>query len=353
MLDIKKPAVSVCIPVFNGAEFIYDCIESVLTQSFEDIELLIVDNASTDNTIEICSAFSDARIRIHRGTSNIGAHGNFKKCFELAHGELVLLLPCDDLLEPSCLTVLASPLIANPKAGLAFGRTRVINCAGETLSEPRFAESGFLNPGQALNFIVHNFNPVQHPLVRKSAYFQQGGFQKKYGCFFDIPLWIRIAWFSEVIYLAEESTTCIRKHLAQGQNIMSNMNANNLASVENHFGARSLKQHQYRGGYNLCFLRFVKSLERLDAECEMPTGNVIKILSKLIRSNIHQLVKAFLRRNVDQLCLELMVYQRIHSQFKKGIVFRIYVKEVFSLLCRLPQRVFKLSCIVFNRRNTP
>lgn len=353
MHDIKSPSVSVCIPVFNGAAFIHECIQSVLSQSFEDFELLIVDNASTDNTIGICSAFSDARIRIHRGTSNIGAHGNFKKCFELARGELVLLLPYDDLLEPGCLTVLAAPLIANPQAGFAFGRTKVIDSAGATLSEPCFSESGFLNPDQALNFIVNNFNPIQHPLVRKSAYFQQGGFQKKYGCFLDIPLWTRIAWSSKAIYLAAESTTCIRVHPAQGQNIMNNMNAVNLASVANHFGVRSLKQHQYRSSYNLCFLRFVKSLERLDAESDMPTENVIKILSKLIKSNIHQMANALLHRNVDQLNLELTVYRRIHSQFKKNLVFKIYVKEVFLLLCQIPRRISKLGLVALNRKSNP
>ena len=351
MHDIKNPSVSVCVPVFNGAAFIRECIQSVLSQSFEDFELLIVDNGSTDNTIEVCSAFSDARIRIHRGSTNIGACRNFKKCFELARGELVLLLPCDDLLEPDCLTVLAAPLIADAQIGLAFGRTRVINSAGETLSEPCFAESGFLNPDQALNFIVNNFNPIQHPLVRKSSYFQQGGFQKKYGCFLDIPVWTKITLSSKAIYLAAESTTCIRLHPAQGQNIMNNMNANNLASVANHFGVRSLKQHQYRSGYNFCFLRFAKFYERLDAEGGVSAENVRKILSKLVKSNIHQLLRALFRLNVGQFILELAVFRRIQTQFKKSLVFRIYAQELLLRLCELPRRIGKLSLVALNRNS--
>lgn len=351
MRDIKGPAVSVCIPVFNGAAFIHECIQSVLSQSFEDFELLIVDNASTDNTIEICSAFSDARIRIHYGTLNIGAHGNFKKCFELACGELVILLPCDDLLEPGCLAALASPLLAKPQAGLAFGRTRVINSAGDTLSEPCFAESGFLNPEQALGFIVTNFNPVQHPLVRRSSYFQQGGFQKKYGCFFDIQLWIKIACYSEAIYLAAEPTTCLRKHLHQGQNIMNNMNVKNLAGVAKHFGVRSLKQHQYRSGYNLCFLRFIKDIEEPYSSREMQADLVEKLQSRLIRSNINQLLKALFRWNIDQFRLECLVSQRIYRQSRSGTVFGIYVIESFYLLCQVPPRVVKLIQLAYKRYN--
>ena len=351
MHDIRNQAVSVCIPVFNGAAFIHECIQSVLSQSFEDFELLIVDNASTDNTMEICSAFSDARIRIHRGDTNIGALGNFKKCFELARGKLVLLLPCDDLLEPDCLAILVAPLLTNAHIGLAFGRTRVINSVGEFLSEPCFAENGLLNPDQSLNFIVNNFNPIQHPLVRRSSYFEHGGFQKKYGCFVDIALWIKIARSSKSIYLAAEVTTCIRLHPTQGQNIMNNMNADNLANVANHFGIRSLKQHQYRSSYNLCFLRFTKSLELLNAEHNVPSENVIKILSKLVESNIMQLAKALLRWRVDQLNLELIVYRRIHSQFKKTLAFKIYVKEMFLLLCHLPRGIGRLNLVVPSRKS--
>jgi glycosyltransferase involved in cell wall biosynthesis len=351
MLDIKKPSVSVCIPVFNGAEFIYECIQSVLTQSFEDIELLIVDNASTDSTIEICSVFSDKRMRIHRGVSNIGAYANFKKCFELASSELIILLPCDDLLEPGSLAALAPPLLANPDAGLAFGKTKVINSAGETLSESLFAESGFLNPEQALRFIADKFNPIQHPLVRKTYYFEQGGFQKKYGCFFDIPLWIRITCSSKAIYLAPDATTCIRQHPAQGQNIMSNMNANNLASVASHFGNRSLKQHQYRSAYNLCFLRFVQFWEQLDTKYGMSDENVKKMLSKLIRSNIHHLLKALIRINFDQLSLEMAVCRRIYTQYKKKSVLWVYAKEVVLLLSNLPARMGRLVFLALNRKS--
>jgi glycosyltransferase involved in cell wall biosynthesis len=351
MHDIKKPAVSVCIPVFNGAAFIHECIQSVLNQSFEEFELLIVDNASTDSTIDICSAFSDKRIRIHRGVSNIGAHANFKKCFEMAYGELVMLLPCDDLLEPGSLAALAPPLLANPYAGLAFGRTKVIDIAGETLSEPLFAESGFLNPEQALCFIADKFNPIQHSLVRKKYYFEQGGFQKKYGCFFELPLWIRITCSSKAIYLAPMLTTCIRTHPAQGQSIMRNMNSNNLASVASHFGNRSLKQHQYRSSYNLSFLRSVKFWEQLDAKYGMSDENVKKMLSKLVRSNIDHLLKALIRINFYQISLELIVFGRINTQFEQKSVIWTYAKEFLLLLSNLPVRMGLMVFRVFNRKS--
>ena len=159
---------------------------------------------------------------------------------------------------------------------------------------------------------------------------------------------MRIICSSKAIYLAPDATTCIRQHPAQGQNIMSNMNANNLASVASHFGNRSLKQHQYRSSYNLCFLRFVQFWEQLDAKYGMSDENVKKMLSKLIRSNIHHLLKALIRINFDQLSLEMLVYRRICRQFKISLVLCIYAKEVALLVCKLPLLLFKLRHTVFN-----
>jgi hypothetical protein len=212
-----------------------------------------------------------------------------------------------------------------------------------------FAESGFLSPKEALCFIADKFNPIQHPLVRKTYYFEQGGFQKKYGCFLDIPLWISIACSSEAIYLAPIATTSIRHHPAQGQNIMSNMNSNNLASVASHFGNRSLKYHQYRSSYNLCFLRFAKFFEQINAKHGEQSGNSVKILTLLIRSNIHHSLKAILRNNVDQLILELAVCKRIYFKFNKGSVLFIYSKEIVFLLRNLLLKMGRLVFIYLNR----
>ncbi|HXZ86395.1 MAG TPA: glycosyltransferase family 2 protein [Myxococcota bacterium] len=94
------PRVSIGLPVYNGEDHVAEAIESVLAQTYRDLELVICDNASTDRTEEICRelAASDARIRFHRNAENLGATGNFRRTFELARGEYFNWLSHDDIL---------------------------------------------------------------------------------------------------------------------------------------------------------------------------------------------------------------------------------------------------------------
>src|SRR3990170_405399 len=85
------PCVSVCIPTYNGGKYIRECIESILVQTYTDFEILIVDDKSFDETIEIAEEFArgDKRIRIVRNRQNLGLVKNWNKCVELAEGEWI------------------------------------------------------------------------------------------------------------------------------------------------------------------------------------------------------------------------------------------------------------------------
>lgn len=94
-----KEKVSVCIPVYNGADTISQTISSILSQTFEDFELLIVDNASVDNTEDLIKSFTDDRIKIYRNEKNIGCGGNLDECKEKATGDILFYVAADDILD--------------------------------------------------------------------------------------------------------------------------------------------------------------------------------------------------------------------------------------------------------------
>lgn len=94
------PIVSILIPVFNRRNFIHQCIQSALDQTFDDFEVVVVDNASDDGTWEICQEISnrDSRVKIFRNEKNIGPVRNWFRCVEEARGEYGKFLFSDDLI---------------------------------------------------------------------------------------------------------------------------------------------------------------------------------------------------------------------------------------------------------------
>lgn len=157
----EKPKVSILIPVYNRRQYIVDCIQSALDQTFTDFEIVIVDNASYDGTWEICQQFAakDSRIRIYRNEENIGPVRNWKRCAEAAKGEFSKILFSDDTLEPECLAEMA-PKLENPDVSLVFCAARI----GESTEESTLAYSHKaierLSSSEFLNFILDGKAPV-------------------------------------------------------------------------------------------------------------------------------------------------------------------------------------------------
>lgn len=89
------------MPVFNGGKFIRESIESVLSQTFTDFELIIVDDGSTDNTIDIIRSFEDKRIRLLLNESNRGIGYTRNKALENSKGKYVAVLDSDDIAYPT------------------------------------------------------------------------------------------------------------------------------------------------------------------------------------------------------------------------------------------------------------
>lgn len=136
MASERRPKVSVGLPVYNGAQFLAGAIESILNQTFRDLELVISDNASTDATPDICREFAarDGRIRYFRQDHNLGAGPNHNFCARQAVGEYYRWASHDDLLEPEYLARCVAVLDANPDAVLCHTRTRIIGDKGETFA---------------------------------------------------------------------------------------------------------------------------------------------------------------------------------------------------------------------------
>lgn len=122
------PRVSIGMPVYNGENYVSKALDSLLSQTFEDFELIISDNCSVDKTQEICQAYAvkDSRIRYYRNQENIGAAKNFNRVFELSNGQYFKWAAHDDVCAPEYFEKCVQVLDVEPSVVLCYPRT-IIN----------------------------------------------------------------------------------------------------------------------------------------------------------------------------------------------------------------------------------
>ena len=125
-MTARTPMVSVLMTSYNRERYIADAIESVLAQHFEDFELLVVDNCSTDGTVAVAREYErrDTRVRVVVNERNLGQFGNRNRAAELARGEFLKYADSDDLLYPHCLSVMVPPMLAERRAGIGLSMSR-------------------------------------------------------------------------------------------------------------------------------------------------------------------------------------------------------------------------------------
>ena len=126
----SDPLVSVIIPTYNRPDLLREALTSALAQSYQHLEILVRDNASTDETRKVIQSFSDPRIRYHRHPENVGPTENVIGGCREARGEFVAHLHDDDLWEPDFLEKLVPPLQQNSDAAIAFCDHYIIDAGG-------------------------------------------------------------------------------------------------------------------------------------------------------------------------------------------------------------------------------
>jgi glycosyltransferase involved in cell wall biosynthesis len=114
------PEVSILVPSYNHARFLPAALEGVLAQTFENWELILIDDGSTDDSVEVARSFKDPRIQVHVNEQNLGTYGTQQKALDMARGQCIAILNSDDLWAPTKLERQTQTLQQTPEATFCY-----------------------------------------------------------------------------------------------------------------------------------------------------------------------------------------------------------------------------------------
>lgn len=175
------PLVTVLMPVYNAERFVRDAIDSILRQTLQDFELLIINDASTDNSLSIISSYRDARIRIINNATNAGISASLNKGIHHSSTELIARMDADDISHPSRLQKQYEFFQNNPGCALLSSWVNVITEDGKFIRSEEFRSKYYY---YNMTFDCWMYHPSV--MYKKSTVLDAGGYNSMYSEDYDL-----------------------------------------------------------------------------------------------------------------------------------------------------------------------
>jgi len=293
-VTIIFPRVSVCLPVYNGEEYLAAAIESVLSQSFSNFELIIVDDCSTDQSLRIIEKYAAQDRRIKHWTAEIraGLFGNYNRCIESASGEYIKLFAQDDLLHGDSLEKLVQALDTHPDVALVSSARSTICPKGTrvTSQSPQMSPLDHFPPSSSISgraLVKASLDPVvnfigEPATVMYRRKYVGSGFDPKFYHLGDLEYWFRIILNGRYLFIDEE-----------------------LCSFRMHTGSTTTANHKYLL-YASDLLRIGRKYKRFIWEAGGTqtdfNDEVIKKIANDVRARGETFIGSLLNMEPDFLC---------------------------------------------------
>lgn len=197
----SKPPITVIIPTYNGAPYLCEAIESILGQTFTNFELIIIDDASSDNSYAIGEEFAkiDSRVRQFRNDKNLGFAANRNKAVSLARGRYIAWQDQDDISMAGRLERQYAVLEHDKNVGMVGGAMEVFD-EGGTTGVRRYPVDD-----EGIRKMIFRFSPVALPacMMRKAALLEVGGYNEKWSPAGDLDMTFKIGMFNRLANIPE------------------------------------------------------------------------------------------------------------------------------------------------------
>lgn len=233
---MKKPLVSICIPVYNGALFLGEALNSAISQTYSNLEIIISDDNSIDNSLEIIESFkSKTKIPFfiyHHEPSGIGA--NWNNCIKYSNGDYIKFIFQDDLMRSDCIEKMIEIAVSDNNIGLVYSKRTIlhdpnnlehkawVNYGGILHKKWQYLEinQGVLDGRKYLSdlYLMNNpLNKIGEPtavLLKKECFDKVGFFDETLKQTLDFEYWYRLMKYYKIGFIDEELVS-FRLHDAQ------------------------------------------------------------------------------------------------------------------------------------------
>ena len=273
----NTPLVSIVLPMYNAGEYIADCIQSILEQTYQNYELIVIDDGSTDNSVAIVESFNDKRIILIRSSHNYIASLNLG--LQRSNGKYIARMDADDIMFPTRLAEQVATMEMH---------SSIFVCASymEIMESKQITNSGIQSFIPDIKEILLLGNFISHPTTMiRSEYLQKTGlnYNPEYIYAEDYKLWVDIALEGGAFYIIPKPLTKYRISKSQVSSIYSDIQVSTTLRIKNELLQELMLQNRV---YSNEIEQLYSSLSRLN-ELEILQDEAIFWLFYKLFSNIH------------------------------------------------------------------
>lgn len=213
--------VSIFVPYYNDRSFLRDCIDSILNQSYEKFELILLDHASTDDSAQVAQSYDDRRIKHVSLLKNLGAGGGvlLNKFLDVAKGNFVKLFCADDVMHVDCIATFVNYMKANPQVDVVFGNIQYVDECLKPLKDDWFNNRQYFNVNDRNSDLLDKLKfcsvlPYIGNFVRRDA-FAGVEINQTFILMFDMSLWVEMLLIGREFAFLDKIVANYRLHKNQ------------------------------------------------------------------------------------------------------------------------------------------
>ena len=311
---MKKSKVSVLLPVYNGSQYLSETIHSILNQTYSDFEIIIIDDASMDNSVDIINNFNNKKIILRQNDSNLGQAESENIGLRIARGTYIARIDQDDLMMPDRLEKQVQFLDSHPDIAAVGSQVYCIDSSGKSIKKIMWPVGFEAN----LFYIITGNVPVGDPAVmyRKEMVQNLGGYNEQYVPSEDYYLWLQMYLKGYKCDNIKDFLTTYRLHSLQTSIVRKNT---------------QLEKH------NLAFTNFYKSLAKVSVDPKLIIQylNILRGKEKFNQNNIGSSFRIFftLLNNLTVIYkLDQNSRRKIYKSFLFSIDNNMNAKKIIDLI---------------------